>query len=42
MKERRKPAYPEKIPGDELQTMTHTKAWTFKPLPRLFWLRDFK
>ena len=26
MKERRKPEYPEKIPGDELQKMPHTKA----------------
>ena len=26
MKEGRKPEYPEKTPGDELQKMTHTKA----------------
>ena len=26
MKEGRKPEYPEKIPGDELQKMPHTKA----------------
>ena len=26
MKEGRKPEYPEKIPGDELQKMSHAKA----------------
>ena len=35
MKEERKPEYPEKTPGDELQKMPHTKARTFKPLARL-------
>ena len=35
MKERRKPEYPEKTPGDELQIMTHTTARRFKPLGRL-------
>ena len=35
MKEGRKPKYPEKIPGDELQKMSHTKAQKFKPQARL-------
>ena len=35
MKEGRKPEYPEKIPGDELQKMPHTKARRFKPQSRL-------
>ena len=35
MKEGRKPEYPEKTPGDELQKMPHTKALTFKPQARL-------
>ena len=34
MKEGRTPEYPEKIPGDELQKMPHTKARQFKPRPR--------
>ena len=33
--EGRKPEYPEKTPGDELQKMPHTKAGKFKPQPRL-------
>ena len=35
MKERRKPEYPEKIPGDELQKMPHTTARRFKLKTRL-------
>ena len=35
MKEGRKPEYPEKTPGDELQKMPHTYAWKFKPQARL-------
>ena len=35
MKEGRKPEYPEKTPGDELQKMPHTKAQRFKPQARL-------
>ena len=35
MKEARKPEYPEKTPGDELQEMAHTKALRFKSLARL-------
>ena len=35
MKERRKPEYPEKTPGDELHKMPHTKARRFKPQARL-------
>ena len=35
MKEGRKPEYPEKTPGDELQKMPHTTAWKFKPQARL-------
>ena len=35
MKEGRKPEYPEKTPGDELQKMTHTKARRFKPQAKL-------
>ena len=35
MKEGRKPKYPEKTPGDELQKMPCTKARRFKPLARL-------
>ena len=35
MKEGRKPEYPEKNPGDELQKMSHTKARRFKPPARL-------
>ena len=35
MKEGRKPEYPEKTPGDELQKMPHTKARRFKPQARL-------
>ena len=31
----RKPEYPEKTPGDELQKMPHTKARRFKPQARL-------
>ena len=31
MKEGRKPEYPEKTPGDELQKMPHTTARRFKP-----------
>ena len=31
MKEGRKPEYPEKTPGDELQKMPHTAARRFKP-----------
>ena len=34
MKEWRKPEYPEKTPGDELQKMPH-KAQRFKPQTRL-------
>ena len=30
MKEGRKPEYPEKTPGDELQKMLHTKARRIK------------
>ena len=30
MKEGRKPEFPEKTPGDELQKMPHTKARRFK------------
>ena len=35
MKEGRKPEYPEKTPGDELQKMSHTTARRFKPPARL-------
>ena len=35
MKKGRKPEYPEKIPGDELQKMPQTKARRFKPRARL-------
>ena len=35
MKEGRKPEYPEKTPGDELQKMPHTTARRFKPQTRL-------
>ena len=35
MKEWRKPEYPEKTPGDELQKMPHTTARRFKPQARL-------
>ena len=35
MKEGRKPEYPEKAPGDELQKMSHTTARRFKPQARL-------
>ena len=35
MKEGRKPKYPEKTPGDELQKMPHTKARRFKAQARL-------
>ena len=35
MKEGKKPEYPKKIPGDELQIMPHTKARRFKPQARL-------
>ena len=35
MKERRKPEYPEKTPGDELKKMPHTKARRLKPQERL-------
>ena len=31
----RKPEYPEKTPGDELQKMPHTKGRRFKPQVRL-------
>ena len=31
MKVGRKPEYPEKTPGDELQKMPHTKARRWKP-----------
>ena len=34
MKERRKPEYPEKSPGDDLQKMPHTKIQRFKPQAR--------
>ena len=34
MKEGRKPEYPKKTPGDELQKMSHTKARRFKPQAR--------
>ena len=34
MKEGKKPEYPEKTPGDELQKMAHTKARRFKPQAR--------
>ena len=34
MKEGRKPEYPEKIPGDELQKMPFTRARRFKPQAR--------
>ena len=33
MKEKRKPEYPEKTPGDELQKMPHARR--FKPQARL-------
>ena len=32
MKEGKKPEYPEKTPGDELQKMPHNKARRVKPL----------
>ena len=35
MKKGRKPEYPQKTPGDELQKMPHTKARRFKPQKRL-------
>ena len=35
MKEGRKPEYPEKIPGDELQKMPHTTTRRFKSQARL-------
>ena len=35
MKEGRKPEYPEKTSGDELQKMPHTTARRFKPPARL-------
>ena len=35
MKEGRKPEYPEKTPGDELQKMPSTTALRFKPQARL-------
>ena len=35
MKEGRKPEYPEKTPGDELQKMPYTTARRFKPQARL-------
>ena len=35
MKEGRKPEYPEKTAGDELQKMPHTTARRFKSLARL-------
>ena len=35
MREGRKPEYPEKTPGDELQKMPHTTARRFKPQARL-------
>ena len=35
MKEGRKPEYPEKTPGDELEKMPHTTARRFKPQARL-------
>ena len=35
MKEGRKPEYPVKTPGGELQKMPHTKAQRFKPQVRL-------
>ena len=35
MKEGRKSEYPEKTPDDALQKMQHTKAWKFKPQPKL-------
>ena len=35
MEEGRKPEYPEKTPGDELQKMPHTTAGRFKPKARL-------
>ena len=35
MQEGRKPEYPEKTPGDELQKMPHTTAQRFKPQARL-------
>ena len=35
MKEGRKPEYPEKTPGDELQKMPYTTTRRFKPQARL-------
>ena len=35
MKEGRKPEYPEKTPGDELQKMPHTTAGRFQLQARL-------
>ena len=35
MKEGRKPEYPEKTPGDELQKIPHTTARRFKHQARL-------
>ena len=35
MKDGRKPEYPEKTPGDELQKMPHTKARRLMPQARL-------
>ena len=35
MKEGRKPKYPEKTPGDELQKMPYATAQRFKPQARL-------
>ena len=37
MLEGRKPEYPEKTPGDELQNMLHTKARKFKPQAQQHW-----
>ena len=35
MKEGRKPEYPEKTPGDELQKVPHITVLTFEPQARL-------
>ena len=35
MKEGRKPEYPERTPGDELQKMSHTTARRFESQVRL-------
>ena len=37
MKEGRKPEYPEKTPGDELQKMPHTTARRFKHVQKSFY-----